>query len=647
MNDRILTAYLNDFVDEHGFGDMEESTAFEHFTSYLIVGRYSPDQFEPDEVAIGGSGDLGLDGVGFIVNDHLIHSTQDADYFKDELHRLDVRFIFVQAKTSPKFDGADIGTFISGVRQFFGSTLSTANERVLAFHDIKEHIYDCSIDMDESPICTLYYVTTGSWQDDQALLNRIHQGKQDLLSTNLFSDVEFIPLGSNGLRALHQETNQRVARQIRFDKYTILPDIPGVEEAYIGILPCSEYLKLICDDEGNLNRRLFYDNVRDFQGRNAVNQEIEDTIQDSEQSGRFALLNNGVTIVAGDLTTVGVNFRLRDYQIVNGCQTSHIIYFNKDRITDNTFIPLKIIVTRDGDIINQIIQGTNRQTEVKLEAFESLVPFQKQLEELYLSMGRRKGDPIYYERRSKQYDPLNIRKDRIITFPTQIQSFVAMFLDEPHSIHRYYGELLKSYRTRLFSESHKSIPYYVAGLSLCTVERLFARGDLATDVKPLKYQVLMAFRLLNEPFALPPINTNRIEQYCQGLLDVLDDDSRCAAEFQKAGAMVRDCWNVVPQGRERKERTRVLTDAVVNAAAQQDYVPTGDSVVTRVRGQVEQFSNTLGWGYIIGADDVRYFVHYTKITGTGFRSLSAAQRVEFTPLETERGPQAIEVSEVN
>ena len=64
MNDRILTAYLNDFVDEHGFGEMEESKAFEHFTSYLIVGRYSPDQFEPDEVAIGGSGDLGLDGVG-------------------------------------------------------------------------------------------------------------------------------------------------------------------------------------------------------------------------------------------------------------------------------------------------------------------------------------------------------------------------------------------------------------------------------------------------------------------------------------------------------------------------------------------------------------------------------------------------------
>ena len=179
---------------------------------------------------------------------------------------------------------------------------------------MKEHIYDRSIDMDTSPICTLYYVTTGTWSNDSALQQRIERGKRDLMDTRLFSEVEFIPLDADGLRTLHQEMNQRITRQIKFEKHTILPDISGVEEAYIGILPCTEYLKLISDDHGNLNRRLFYDNVRDFQGRNAVNQEIEATIQDTEQNDRFALLNNGVTIVAGDLSTVGANFRLRDYQ---------------------------------------------------------------------------------------------------------------------------------------------------------------------------------------------------------------------------------------------------------------------------------------------------------------------------------------------
>ena len=95
---------------------------------------------------------------------------------------------------------------------------------------------------------------------------------------------------------------------------------------------------------------------------------------------------------------------------MNGCQTSHIIFNNRDRITESVFLPVKVIVTRDGEVTNQIIQGTNRQTEVKVEAFESLAPFQKQLEELYIAMGRGKRDPIYYERRSKQYDQQNVRK---------------------------------------------------------------------------------------------------------------------------------------------------------------------------------------------------------------------------------------------
>ena len=562
MNDRILTAYLNEFVEEFGYQSLKETDAFELFTSYFVVSKYSPEKFEPDEVGTGGPSDLGMDGIGIVVNDHLVHSKEDVDHFTEQLHRLDVRFVFVQAKTSSKFDGAGIGTFISGVRQFFASDPANANERVNSLRDIKEHVYNRSIDMDKSPICTLYYVTTGQWNNDPALISRIEQGKQDLLDTRLFADVEFIPLDADGLRTLHQEMNQRITRQIRFDKHTILPEISGVAEAYIGILPCTEYLKLISDDHGNLNRRLFYDNVRDFQGRNAVNQEIEATIQDGEENDRFALLNNGVTIVAGDLNTVGANFRLRDYQIVNGCQTSHIIFNNKDQLTENIFLPVKVIVTRNGDVINQIIQGTNRQTEVKIEAFESLAPFQKQLEELYIAIGRGKRDPIYYERRSKQYDQQNVRKDRIVTLTTQIKSFVAMFLNEPHSVHRYYGELLNSYRARLFRESHSPTPYYLAGASLCTVERLFVGGVLSADVRPFKYALLMAFRLMHEPFETPHLNNRTIETYCKELQEVLDDGARCAAAFQNAADVIRSCQGRVPRSRDPMERTRAFTNAL-------------------------------------------------------------------------------------
>src|SRR5262249_33174180 len=150
--------------------------------------------------------------------------------------------------------------------------------------------------------------------------------------------------------------------------HTILPQMNGVQEAYIGIVPCLEYLKLVCESDGTLNRRLFYDNVRDFQGHNSVNVEIRDTIRDAERNDLFALLNNGVTVVARDVNKVGATFRLKDYQVVNGCQTSHMLYLNKDYLTNKVYLPFKLIVTADAAVTNQITHGTNRQTEVKPEA---------------------------------------------------------------------------------------------------------------------------------------------------------------------------------------------------------------------------------------------------------------------------------------
>ena len=394
MRDRILTAFLHTFVDKFGLGQLEEPSAFEHLTTHCVISKHTPESFDPGEIMVAGSGDIGLDGVGVLVNDHMVSSVEDVEHFQETLRRLDVQFVFVQAKTSPRFDSADIGTFISGVRQFFQSDPpAAANERISALHGLKEHIFDHSIDMDSVPVCYLYYVTTGHWRGDAAVQARIDQGVDDLRSTDLFSNVAFFPVDAEGLKNLYRELNQKITRQIKFEKHTILPDISNVQEAYIGIVPCQEYLKLICDDQGSLNRRLFYDNVRDFQGHNAVNQEIESTVKDLSRSDRFALLNNGVTIVARDVNKIGAAFKLRDYQIVNGCQTSHILYLNREGLTEHVYVPLKLIVTSDPEVTNQIIQGTNRQTEVKLEAFESLAPFQKVLEEYYCGRGAKSEHP--------------------------------------------------------------------------------------------------------------------------------------------------------------------------------------------------------------------------------------------------------------
>jgi cold shock protein len=51
----------------------------------------------------------------------------------------------------------------------------------------------------------------------------------------------------------------------------------------------------------------------------------------------------------------------------------------------------------------------------------------------------------------------------------------------------------------------------------------------------------------------------------------------------------------------------------------------------RVRGRVLYFNNAKGRGKVLGADRNVYFVHFSMIQGSGFRSLAAGQLVEFRP----------------
>lgn len=62
-----------------------------------------------------------------------------------------------------------------------------------------------------------------------------------------------------------------------------------------------------------------------------------------------------------------------------------------------------------------------------------------------------------------------------------------------------------------------------------------------------------------------------------------------------------------------------------------------------MQGIVKSYGTKHGYGFITGDDGKTYFVHYSNIKGTAFRSLSAGQKVSFIPKETQRGYTAIEV----
>ncbi|RLC90364.1 MAG: cold-shock protein [Chloroflexi bacterium] len=62
-------------------------------------------------------------------------------------------------------------------------------------------------------------------------------------------------------------------------------------------------------------------------------------------------------------------------------------------------------------------------------------------------------------------------------------------------------------------------------------------------------------------------------------------------------------------------------------------------------GTVKWFNEKKGYGFITpenGESDV--FVHFTDVTGSGFKTLNEGEQVEFEIAQSDRGPKAVNVT---
>jgi hypothetical protein len=189
-------------------------------------------------------------------------------------------------------------------------------------------------------------------------------------------------------------------------------DGTGEYTAYLAFFPA----RLLADIYGTFGPRLLEKNVRSFlQARGKVNKGIQATIR--EKPHRFLAYNNGISGTAESVTVSRSKDglcrleHLRDFQIVNGGQTTASIYHavKKDKADiSNVTVQVKLTVAANAETVAEFVPlislYANSQNKVNVADFSANDAWHHKLEALSrtvwapAAVGTGKGTHWYYER---------------------------------------------------------------------------------------------------------------------------------------------------------------------------------------------------------------------------------------------------------
>jgi hypothetical protein len=538
---------LNSFIQNFGFDlSLAQSKKFEYFSVFSLLSQEVNNNLDKDDLEkiVLDDGVKGLDAIAITINEKLIFNPEEIQNF--ELQSIIVNFYFFQSKTSSDFSDSESANFLDVVIDFFkdSPTYNLDFTDYKTYLEILEELKKVISRIREINVFC-YYSTLGQQQNNLNSINSTINIKRDLIRNfNLFNNITIELVDKNLLLSKYKKAITPLQAEFKFENKITLSGTSDVDEAYMGLIPFGEFKKLIMDTDQNKIKSLFNDNLRDFLGfDNPVNKNIKKTL-DNKKFSEFSLLNNGITVIAESNNGKGNTLVLENYQIVNGCQTSNVLYECRNiEGIDTVLIPLKVIITKNENLRDEIIITTNSQSSFTEEQLFAITQFQKNLEDYYHS--QKTIDKIYYERRTNQYFSISVAKTSIIDIKEQLKSFMAMFFDIPHLVSGNIGKVINNYKGKFFQKEHDPMPYYLSGLLSKKWDQFVFSNIIYKEFNKFRYHIFMGFRYLVEdlPFDERFLKNkkgysiksgkDRINSF-EKILNTLRDDSKLTNNLDKA-----------------------------------------------------------------------------------------------------------------
>lgn len=558
---RIIKAHLDSFSRSFGVENYDESVQFEKFVNSAVLSSRLGNNYDLDDVTTS-EGDDGVDGIAVIIDEELILSDEDANsIFSTDRKNHDVEVVFIQAKRSESFDLGDFLKFKESIFRFINSDNYDVED------DIQKNsrtVFDVAINnvpkiRGGKPHLVARFVTTGIYRLPQAIEDAKHEFFNQLEELGYFSGIDIQFLGRDELTALWVASYSSISAVLPMYSNAPLPVINGIEEAYLAVVKAKDLVEnLLLTEDGSLRNHVFEENVRAFLGvDNPVNKSIAETLNDNNSSTRFPVLNNGITIVSPDVRVQGSNLHLDNYQIVNGCQTSNVLYECREQLDDSIMVNLKIIETSNEDVFSQLVRATNSQSKVEETQFLSLRPIVKRVEEYFNTFEGQDGR-LYFERRDRQYIGRDIPVVRTFNLNIAAKCIAAMFLERPDLSFRYPKRMYELLGENIFSDDTKETVFYTACLSLYRLHLLVASADIPQNMRKYKWHILVLVRAIIVGKEVPNLNSKKMESYCQEIINAFSKHGRSVIEpFKQAVEIIQSMDDITV---DRLKRQVVMSE---------------------------------------------------------------------------------------
>ena len=402
---------------EVGFYEVTGRAENSNFLLWFLVNYYRLDEDEAVDYICDTTNDKGIDGIFLDTN------TEEIFLFQSK---------FRQDFSNGQGD-VDLRNFI-GAREWFTPENVGALDDSRASRELKDLVRRLEVfeRIVEGYKLNLVFITTGYFNRSAKDYIRITENSVEYWDCNSLYD-NYTYIGSD---------NYVMAEYI-FNIDEDIIDYSGGENfpTYIFSVKASDIIEL----EGIIDKTLFAKNVRYGLGRTRVNKDIKETIENENEHKKFLLYNNGITLIAKDLSynENRKELRVKNYSIVNGCQTTLALYENRNHISDDLKLILKVIKTGDNPQLGRkITYYTNNQNPISIVDLWSQDKFQQDLQENFKETF---NDTVFYKIKPGEDTE---GYDEIIPNTFAAQLIYSFILEKPYEAHL---------KTKIFSTYHNDI----------------------------------------------------------------------------------------------------------------------------------------------------------------------------------------------